>query len=176
LQSPPDLRQQLAEILRNRAAVAGVGNPDFGDDGAGVWLAEALPTAGCRDVFVAGTTPEQLAPQLARRGFKRILFLDAVDFGGRPGEVIMLDGREIQSRFPQVSTHKISLGTVARMIEQEYGAGVWLLGIQPKSLHPGRASEVVQKTVRLLAEMLREILGPGPAPVDAAARCAVGIL
>ncbi|WCJ60679.1 hydrogenase maturation protease [Fontisphaera persica] len=152
----------MEAVLRGHTAVVGVGNPDHGDDGAGVRLAERLLAAGCANVFVAGVTPEQTAPSLARLGFERLLFLDAVDFGGAPGSVVLLGGREIQSRFPQVSTHKLSLGTLARMLELDRGTQVWLLGMQPLNLNGTALSEVMEQTVQALACLLQEIIQPAP--------------
>ncbi|MCX8156815.1 MAG: hydrogenase maturation protease [Verrucomicrobiae bacterium] len=156
------LRSALEAVLRGHTAVVGVGNPDHGDDGAGVRLAEKLLAAGCANVFVAGTTPEQTAPSLARLGFERMLFLDAVEFGGAPGDVVLLGAREIQSRFPQVSTHKLSLGMLARMLEVDRGTQIWLLGMQPGSLRGNTLSEVMEATVAALTILLQEIMQPTP--------------
>lgn len=160
------LRSALEAVLRGHTAVVGVGNPDHGDDGAGVRLAEQLLAGGCANVFVAGASPEQMAPSLARLGFERMLFLDAVEFGGSPGDVVLLGAREIQSRFPQVSTHKISLGMLARMLEVDRGTQVWLLGMQPGSLKGAELSEVMKATVAALAALLQEIIQPTPPPTD----------
>jgi hydrogenase maturation protease len=157
-----NLSQQLRAILRGHAAVVGVGNPAHGDDGAGVRVAEALQAAGCANVFVAGARPEELALKLARLDFKNILLVDACDFGGEPGAVALLNSAEMQSRFPQVSTHKISLGTLARMIEFERGVHVWLMGIQPQTLRQSVMSPVVRKTVQLLADMVGGVIKPAP--------------
>ena len=54
------------------------------------------------------------------------------------------------ARFPQVSTHKISLGLLARL---DRGAvarrKAWLLGVQPESLRPGTV-EPGRQTLSLL--------------------------
>lgn len=152
----------LAAILNGHTALVGVGNPEHGDDGAGVALAEELRAAGCANVFVAGATPEETAPVLARLGFERLLLMDAVEFGGQPGDTILLSSREIQSRFPQISTHKLSLGTLARMIEAERGVQVWLLGLQPAALKGSHLSPAMQATVQTLSGLLRGLLHPPP--------------
>lgn len=162
-----DFQPALEAILHGHTAVVGVGNPDLGDDGAGVRLAERLMASGCANVFVAGTSPETMAPSLARLGFERLLFLDAVDFGGAPGAVVLLGAREIQSRFPQVSTHKLSLGTLARMLEMDRGAQVWLLGVQPAELKGPALSAIVETTVQTLTALLRNMMQPTPPPVKA---------
>jgi hydrogenase 3 maturation protease len=170
-----DLRHQLSETLRGRVCIVGVGNTAGGDDGAGVRLAEALAndqrrTAGAewplsrdaltdasREILVAGMSPERHLSRLAAGDFDAVLFLDAVECGALPGAVVLLDAAEMASRFPQVSTHRISLGLLAQMIEANGRTRVWLLGVQPASLKPGdRLSSAVATAVECLAGLLTE--------------------
>jgi hydrogenase maturation protease len=154
-----DLQDELRDKLAGRAALVGIGNVDLGDDGLGVRLAERLQRAGFSSAVVGGTVPENIAGSLARRGYDHIVFLDAVDFGAAPGSVVFMGATEIQTRFPQISTHKISLGMTARMIESECRARVWLLGVQPASLRTGsEISAPVKQTLKLLDGLLTEAL------------------
>ncbi len=159
----PDLREQLRYCFRGRICVMGLGNTDYGDDGFGVYLAESIATrlAGSgksalgRHVINAGTIPERLIGSLKRKGYDHLLFLDAVEFGGEPGSVLLLNADEIAARFPQISTHKMSIGLLARYIETSEGTNVWLLGVQPGSLKSSHGlSPTVQKTMEMLNEML----------------------
>ena len=154
-----DLKEDLRDALAGRPAFVGIGNTDLGDDALGVRLAEQLQRDGISTVVVAGTVPENIAGVLSRGGHDNVMFLDVVDFGATPGSVVLMDATEIQSRFPQVSTHKISLGMTARMIESEGRTKVWLLGVQPMSLRTGsKISEPVQQTLMLLAGLLKQVL------------------
>ena len=91
--------------------------------------------------------------------FDTVLFLDAVECGAAPGAVVLLDAAEMASRFPQVSTHRISLGLLAQMIEANGRTRVWLLGVQPASLKPDdRLSSAVAASVECLAGLLTEPL------------------
>jgi hydrogenase maturation protease len=95
--------------------------------------------------------------RLVGGGFERVVFLDAVDFGSEPGAVTLLNAVAMKSRFPQVSTHRLSLGALAQCAEQLSDARVWLLGIQPGSLREGgRLSAAVAATLGLLTRLLRE--------------------
>ena len=144
--------------LIGRVAVVGIGNPDLGDDGAGMRLAECLAARGLSDIFLAERTPERWVGRLARDGYDSVLFLDAVEAGERPGSVLLLDAAEVESRFPQLSTHKLSLGTLARLLEAEGGARAFLLGIQPASLTPGAGlSAPVETTVEILADLVSNL-------------------
>ena len=135
-----DLRQQLGELLQGRVCLMGLGNVDCGDDGFGIRLAEELREAGVPDVIIAGTTPEQYVGRIANQGFDRLVFLDAVEFGAPPGSVALLNAREICARYPQISTHKISLGVLAKWVRASSRTKVWLLGVQPQSIKPGPRS------------------------------------
>ena len=153
-----DLRQQLAELLQGRACLMGLGNVDCGDDGFGVRLAEELLAAGVPEVVVAGTTPERCVGRLADQGFDRLVFLDAVEFGASPGSVVLLDAREISARYPQISTHKISLGVLAKFAQAGGKTAVSLLGVQPQSIRPGQTlTPTVNATLDLLRAMLLEL-------------------
>ncbi|MCX6909874.1 MAG: hydrogenase maturation protease, partial [Verrucomicrobia bacterium] len=123
----PDLCEQLEQCFVGRVCLMGLGNTDCSDDGFGVRLAEALAAAGVPDVIVAGTTPDRFIGRVADGGFDTLIFLDAVEFGGAPGSAVFLDAEEMSSRFPQISTHKISLGTLAKWVEASGSARARLL-------------------------------------------------
>jgi hydrogenase maturation protease len=153
-----DLRQQLQTALCGNIGFVGLGNPDLGDDVAGLFLARCLAARGVPNVLVAGTQPERVALRTGDR-FDQVVFLDAVEFGACPGAVVFLDAKSVQTRFPQVSTHKIALGTLACLVESSGRARAWLLGIQPGSLRPGRAlAGGVRRTVELLTDILCQVV------------------
>jgi hydrogenase maturation protease len=163
-----DLRATLRETLTGRTAFIGIGNVDLGDDGFGVRLAEALAAGGLADVLVTHTVPENHIMSLAQAGFDNVVFLDAVNIGSESGSVVFLDSGELKNQFPQVSTHKFALGTLARLIEAEGSTRVWLLGIQPVSLRQGTSlSEPVKTALEILRVLLPETLDrPQRMPVE----------
>ncbi|HYL80978.1 MAG TPA: hydrogenase maturation protease [Candidatus Acidoferrum sp.] len=154
-----DLRSELRDKLLGRVCLVGIGNPDLGDDGFGVRLAEEIQAAGYPEVIVAGTTPERWAGHLAQSGYGTVVFLDVVRIPAEPGAVAFLGAGDLTSKFPQLSTHKLSLGTLARLIESTSQAKVWLLGTQPKTLLPGSGlSGSVGTTLEALKALLCEVL------------------
>jgi hydrogenase maturation protease len=157
-----DLAEELRTRLAGRVAVLGIGNPDLGDDGAGFRLAERLAARGLPDVFLAERCPERWLPRLARDGYDAVLFLDAVEAGADPGSVLFLNAADATRRFPQVSTHKLSIGTLARLLEAEGISRAFLLGIQPARLTPGGGlSAPVETTVELVADLLSNLRQAG---------------
>jgi hydrogenase maturation protease len=154
----PSLRQQLEHSLRGRVCFIGLGNLDYGDDGFGVRLAEVLIASGVPNVMIAGTTPDRWIGQAAK--FDHMVFLDAVDFGGDPGSVVFLGSAQMAARFPQISTHKISLGLLAQWAEVNGTTKAWLLGVQPESLKPAqKLTPALQKTLELLSDLLTHHVG-----------------
>lgn len=151
------LGQKLQRTLQGRVCVMGVGNVDYGDDGFGVYLAEELVAAGISDVIIAGTTPEHYLGSIAEQGFDHLLVIDATNFQDEPGTVVFLNAAEIATAFPQISTHKISLGVLAQALE---GAGtrVWLLGVQPESLQLGHElSTTMEASMEIVHTLLRDL-------------------
>jgi hydrogenase maturation protease len=158
-----DLRQQLYQILQGRVCLVGVGNVELGDDGFGMRLAEALRdwrlAIGDWRVVAARCEPERHLGELTDSGFDTVLFLDAVEFGAEPGAVVLLNSSEMAARFPQISTHKLSLGLLAKMIETSGASKCWLLGAQPASLRQGAGlSSAIQTTLEILEGWLAELM------------------
>ncbi len=153
-----NLREQLQQCLKGRCCLMGLGNVDYGDDGFGVRLAEGLEQAGVPDVIIAATSPERFIGSVTDNGYDNLLFIDAVEFGGASGSVIFLNAGEIAARFPQVSTHKISLGLMAKWVEDGGRTKAYLLGVQPESLKAdAELTPTVQTTLELLKGLLREL-------------------
>jgi len=148
-----NLREQLEQSLAGRVCFMGLGNVDYGDDGFGVRLAEELIAAAVPDVIVARATPDRWISHFA--SFDHIVFLDAVEFGRAPGSAVFLDSAQMAVRFPQISTHKISVGVLARWVELTGTTKAWLLGVQPESLKP---AQQLTPTLQLTLEALRELL------------------
>jgi hydrogenase 3 maturation protease len=157
----------------------GLGNVDQGDDGLGVRLAEIVAerlkgVPGAPEVIDAGMVPERFIGRVADGGFDSLVFLDAVAFGGAPGSVVVVNAEEMGNRFPQVSTHKISLGMLARWVEASGTTKAWLLGVEPESLKFGKGlTPAVQETLEILGELLcglwceeEESGEESPRPVD----------
>jgi len=160
------LRHEIERCMRGCTCFMGLGNTDYGDDGFGVRLAEALIAADVPNVIIAGTTPDHWIGRAA--SFDHIVFLDAVEFGGEPGSVVLLDSVQMAARFPQISTHKISLALLAQWAEANGHTKAWLLGVQAESLKP---SQELTQTLRETLGALCDLLKAGTNHGGAAALC-----
>jgi len=161
---------QLRECFRGRVCLMGMGNTDYGDDGFGAILSEIIAerlksyreAAGRHEVINARTMPELFINSVVEKGFNHLIFIDAVEFGGAPGSVIFLNSEEMTGRFPQISTHKISPGLMAKWIEACGTTKAWLLGVQPDSLKPAKGlTKDVQTTLEILEEMICDLWASG---------------
>jgi hypothetical protein len=87
---------------------------------------------------------------------------------------VFLSRREVCATFPQVSTHKLSVGLLASVVEQRGRTKAWLLGVQPQSLSSSATlSPTVQVTLDALTTVLQEVLAPA-SPAEQAALAAAG--
>ncbi len=152
------LHSSLRRQLTGRCCIVGVGNRTRGDDGAGPCVIDHTRTSAVSVSFDVGTTPENyLEPIVASRP-DTVLIVDAVDFGGRPGECRLLAGEALLEH--AVSTHCGSLNLIADYLSTRCGTSVRILGIQPVRLdRPYELSPPVCESVQCLAAMLSELLG-----------------
>jgi len=157
--------QRLEECLQRRPVLMGIGSRWQGDDAAGPAVIARVAgriQATCID---AGDAPERHLGEARGAGSDTILLLDAVDFGGSPGEITILRAEELPARVG--TTHNPSLGLLMRYLEAESGAQVLLLGIQPASIGFGKPiSAPVLASVEALARMLEARLGATPEAND----------
>ena len=161
----------LRRALRGRALVVGVGNAGRGDDGVGPavveklrqWeapgVAEPSPAGSGLSVLDVGDTPERYLGPMADSGATTVVFVDAVDFGGRPGQAVLLEQQDLPRR--SCVTHRSGLGLVMHYLREQAGQHSVLVGVQPASLAPGAGlMPAVATTVDGIAAAIREALGP----------------
>jgi hydrogenase maturation protease len=142
--------------------VLGLGNPLLGDDGAGLVALEQLEQAmgpqGGLEFVDGGTQGVYLLPYLENR--EKLLILDAVDFGERPGQVGTFDPMCIPLGVgPKLSPHQAGFEEVLGLLELlgHVPKESVLLGVQPKSL---RLGDPLSEEVRLgLSKVLEKAIG-----------------
>ena len=82
-----------------------------------------------------------------------MVLVDAVDFGSSPGTIKIIEKDDIKDE--SLSTHNASLNLVAKYLQKETSADVFLLGVQPKTTEFGKeisrpVREGLEKIVRML--------------------------
>ena len=116
------LQDALADRLRGRVVLVGVGNPLFGDDAAGCLVARALVGIPGLDVVEADDVPENHVIHIADGTPDVVVLVDAVDLGASPGSVAILE-KEAMAQY-EPSTHRVPLGLIAEIIQRSSGADV----------------------------------------------------
>jgi hydrogenase maturation protease len=129
--------RELAGLLADPAtAVVGLGNPDRGDDNIGIEMAKKLKTRlHGRVFFEPEYSAEGAVLELLESGcVKNVLFIDAVDFGAKPGTMKLFGFAEAKNFIPPVSTHKVPIALLMEILQSK-GRQTHLLGIQPESMN-----------------------------------------
>jgi len=150
------LEEELLERLAGkRFGVVGIGNVIKGDDGAGCLVVErlgegfAMPTVDCAEV------PENYGGWVERRDLEAAVYIDAIDFGGEPGEVRIVELEKMMESL--TSTHHLSLHYMIRFLKEEWDGDALLVGIQPVSMVIGEGvCEEVAAGVEKLAGILEK--------------------
>jgi hydrogenase 3 maturation protease len=86
-------------------------------------------------VINAGPTPENVLGKVVERAPDVVLFVDAADFGGRPGELRVLSADDLAAS--DISTHSAPLSVSAEYLRQACGAESILLAAQPRDTRLG---------------------------------------
>ncbi len=124
----------------------------------------SVPGGGAStSILLAANDPERVLPQIVDGQFDHVVFIEAVDFGGRPGAVTVLRSEEILTRFIRTGPQTLPLGPLAERIESNGHTKTWLLGVQPASLRQDRPlSQSVQTTFQALVRLISQATGLAP--------------
>ena len=157
------LVSKLGEELSGwkQIVILGIGNEFSGDDGLGsraaLKLKRALSNTPRIDVIATGTSPENFTGLLRKLSPSHVVLIDAAELGETAGTIELIEPHRIEKRIP--STHTMPLYMLTEYLEQELGAKVLILGIQPKSLSFGTGvSDEVEASIDRLARLLVETI------------------
>lgn len=146
----------LKAHLADRAVILGIGGSLSSDDAVGSLLASRIKNKVPYIVYDAGPSPENYLGKIIKDSPNNVVIIDAVDFGGKPGEFRVLEGEEIKT-VNLFSTHNSSLSLAINYLQNNLKADIIVLSIQPKSLAFGdKLSEEVAKTLDTLEKWFRE--------------------
>ncbi len=148
------LASRLRGIDPDRIVFVGVGNRLRGDDGIGPALIDLLEGRVPHALDV-GSAPENYTGAIKRLEPAAIVFMDALDFGGDPGSVKVIEAADIQKY--GASTHNFSLDVAMDYLCHETGADVFLVGVQPRRIAEGEGiSPSLEEPLKKLAGALIE--------------------
>ncbi|MDD5131899.1 MAG: hydrogenase 3 maturation endopeptidase HyCI [bacterium] len=124
-----------------------IGNTLRADDGVGPYIGLLLQSSDQLKIVNAGYTPENVIEQIIDLHPVKLIFIDAADFQGIPGDARVID----QENIPEaaLSTHAIPLKVVYHLLLHDTGAKAVMIGIQPKSLEH---KEELSREVKITAD------------------------
>ncbi len=151
-----DALEHLKAHLKGRAVILGIGNALRSDDGIGSLLAGRIKDKIPYPVYDAGASPENYLGKIVKESPDNIIIIDAVDFGGKPGEFRVIEGQELQTT-NLFSTHNASISMVINYLKSNLKADIIILMIQPKSVSFGdKLSLEVQGAINKLEDWFYE--------------------
>lgn len=143
-----------------KIVVAGIGNPIRMDDYVGVIVTRSLRGKTSEKVLLieCETLPESYMQQIADFKPTHILLIDAALLGLKPGEVKLLEPKDI--KFSSLfSTHILPLKIFCECLAEMTGAKIMLLLIQPKETGFGEGlTPEILSSGKEIADFLSEIL------------------
>lgn len=148
------LKKELATA--KKVVILGVGNELYDNDSLGLLAAREIEKSGLSgryQVFLAGTTPENLTGKIKGLSPSHVIFIDAADLGKEPGSMEIIEKERITNL--TLSTHNLPLPLLADYLTREIGCKVIMLGIQPENNSSGKRTsgrEAIKKLVALFRQ------------------------
>ncbi len=140
--------------IKENVLIVTLGNKLRGDDSAGILFGNLIKEHTSLSVISGGDAPENITGIIVKKYPDVILIVDAMDFGGKPGDIKLVSGERLEK--DAVSTHG-SLKLFVEYIEKMTGAQVYILGFQPKGLGLGEEiSTEVSESVRMTAMKIKD--------------------
>ena len=143
-----------------KVAVCGIGNRIRGDDGIGPEVIDALrPDVDERNVLLLDCerSPENVLGKLQAFSPEKVILIDAVEMGKKPGSIGLVDIHTIRKQ--TMSTHKLPLNLFIDYLQSRMKFKLIFIGVQPREL--GLNSEMsgeCRKAIPLVKELVRQHL------------------
>ncbi|EHP85684.1 coenzyme F420-reducing hydrogenase, FrhD protein [Methanotorris formicicus] len=164
----------MPEYLNKEILILGCGNVLFGDDGFGYAvvnklnaLKEKIPILNSDKIGIidAGTGASHFILSLIDENtpIRKIIIIDAIDFGLKPGELIKLYPNDLPKiKKYYIDAHDMPLAGMIKEISEKYGIKVVVIGCQSKNMTAPdiclELSEEVKKSVDKAVEMVLDEL------------------
>ena len=138
--------------LKGKVVILGIGNTLRSDDGVGSILASRLKDKVPYLVYDAGQSPENYLGKIVSEKPDSMVIIDAVDFGGQPGEIRVIDAKGLKTA-NLFSTHNASILLTINYLKNNLKLDIIILIIQPKSIAFGDVlSPEITKTLDKLED------------------------
>ena len=152
-----------------KTLIAGLGNILLGDEGVGVRVIEEMERRftlpANLSLLDGGTAGYALIDYM--KGYDRLIMIDAVRGGEKPGTIYRLNADDIQQRTDlKLSGHQISLPEVLLLAGKlDKLPEILLIGIEPRDMeYDLELSSDVKGAAEKVIDLLAEELGISPSP------------
>jgi len=156
------------QYLEKEKLVLGCGNVLFGDDGFGPevvkYLEKHYSFTEETGIYDVGTSTREILFDiiLSEKRPRKIVVVDAVDFGRSPGEVFEIDVSEIPGiKIDDFSMHQLPTSNLLFELQQFCGVEISIVSVQvkniPEEVSPG-LSDVVRRSIPSACERVIEAL------------------
>ncbi|MFH0827442.1 MAG: hydrogenase 3 maturation endopeptidase HyCI [Candidatus Omnitrophota bacterium] len=144
--------EHLKGHLEGKVVIMGMGNTLHNDDGAGCLLASRIKDKVPYIVYDAGANPENYLGKIIKDKPDNVVIIDAVDFGGRPGEFREMEGEALET-VNLFSTHNASLSLTINYLKNNLKLNIMILIIQPEDIGFGeKLSPAVREALDTLEQ------------------------
>jgi len=160
------LSKEKTNRLHKNIIIAGVGNRLLGDEGLGSHIIDSLsriPLPSDVSIIDCGCDLLSIIPCLNEP--RKIIVIDAVRAGGKPGRIYRFDYSKLQTTQAQMqSAHQIgptdALGLLRRVYPALSKCEIIIIGIEPKAIEPGAelSEEIIQSFSNVKRLVLKELL------------------
>ena len=131
-----------------------IGNDLRGDDACGPYICKNITNPLIRKID-AQSVFESYVWEIIEIAPKKLIIIDAADFGGEIGEIRLLDENNIKN-YRMVSTHTLGIDMLIKVIRDELkNIEIYIIGIQLKNIefnHP--LSPEVRKSCNMIIDLL----------------------
>lgn len=133
------LTNKLVKYRNDKIVFVGLGNDARGDDAAGLLFSNMLKTKSAfknSKFIIAGKSPENYLQEILAYNPETVVFVDAANWGGNPGEISILDADTIANI--DISTHTFSIKMVEEFLSLNNKIDFYYIGIQPENIELGK--------------------------------------
>jgi len=129
-----DTLGRLKLHLLGKVVILGMGNTLRSDDGVGSILVNRIKDKIPHLTYDGNSSPKNYLGKIIKDKPDNILIIDAVDFGGLPGEFRVLEGENIET-VNFFSTHNASISLAINYLKKTLTrVDIIILAIQPKTI------------------------------------------
>lgn len=137
--------------------IIGIGNPLKGDDGIGIVLIKEIEEKVPSNIQVYDVGSGIMKTLHILRDLDKAIIVDAVHFGGEPGDFRFFEPKEAKSLVESKSSHDVDLIEVMELSDQlgELPGETLIMGVEPKDVSfREELSPILKKKLPVLVDEL----------------------